>query len=208
MEESYLEKVWGESCVFLSPTFLAYLRLKYCLRDLEEISGRVLDVGCGGGGFSKGVKLYRPDLQIFGVDSNQKAIAAAKKDSLGVKFVQGDIYKLPFKEGFFDAVVVEDVLEHLKAPERALKEINRVLKKKGLFHAFVPLEGEWYTLYFWLGRVGWRAKKLLAGHIQDFTLQELKKLLQEGGFSIEAVAEQSIAFLNICKKLVIHTRIV
>ncbi len=75
---NYQQKTWGGSEVKLNLGYLAYLNLKYCLQDLKEIRGKVLDIGCGAGGFIKAVKHYRPDLQVFGVDASKIAIAKAK----------------------------------------------------------------------------------------------------------------------------------
>src|SRR3989344_4994951 len=112
----YEGKVWGSSNVRLSYSFLGYLKLKYVLEDIAGVNGRILDVGCGGGGFAKGIRVYRPDLEVYGVDINKNAIKKANVNSKGVHFKIGDIYKLPYKDSFFDVVVVADVLEHLEKP--------------------------------------------------------------------------------------------
>jgi len=39
---------------------------------------------------------------------------------------------LPFKSNSFDYAVLADVIEHVNQPEKILKEIKRVLKKKGI----------------------------------------------------------------------------
>lgn len=185
-------KVWGESPVRLSPKYLGFLRLKYTLDDLKEVRGngstgsppRVLDAGCGGGGFAKAVKHYRDDLEVYGVDIAKSAIAGAKKFPGGVKFQVGDLYKLPFEDGFFDAVVVEDVLEHLEKPYLALAEINRVLKRNSVFSAFIPLEGSFFSLHFWLEKLGWKAKEKHAGHIQKYNKKDVESSMKYGGFEI------------------------
>ena len=178
-------KIWGGSEIRLKPTYLAYLRLKYTLDDLKEVEGKVLDAGCGGGGFAKAVKYYRDDLDVYGADINTGAIAHAKRNSMGVKFEVGDLYSLPYKDSFFDAVIVEDVLEHLEHPPKALDEINRVLKRGGVFSAFVPLEGSVFSLHFCLEKLGWRSKEKLAGHIQKFNKSKLKSKFKDFGFKVE-----------------------
>ena len=88
----YEGKVWGSSNVRLSYSFLGYLKLKYVLEDIAGVNGRILDVGCGGGGFAKGIRVYRPDLEVYGVDINKNAIKKANVNSKGVHFKIGDIY--------------------------------------------------------------------------------------------------------------------
>ena len=176
---NYQKKIWGSTEIKLTPTYLGYLRLKYALEDFKGVSGRVLDAGCGAGGFAKAIKHHRPDLAVHGVDIAKDAIDFARKDTKGVVFSVGDLYKLSYKDRYFDGVVVEDVLEHLEKPEAVIKEISRVLKPKGTLSAFIPLEGEPYTLYFWFEKLGWRTKEKLAGHIQKFKLSKLTSLLKQ-----------------------------
>lgn len=173
------KKVWGGSEIRLSRKYLSFLKLKYCLEDLKKVRGRILDVGCGAGGFAKAIKFYRNDLEVYGIDISKKAILKAQKNPEGVIFKEGSIYKLPFKDGFFDAVSIEDVLEHLEDPEKGIIEIARVLKKGGVFQFFSPLEGELFSLYSLLYKFGWRKKEKFVGHIQRFKRSNLEELLQE-----------------------------
>ena len=49
-----------------------------------------------------------------------------------------DSHDLPFEDGFFDAVVVQAVLEHVVDPYRCVDEIFRVLRPAGLVYAETP----------------------------------------------------------------------
>ena len=49
-----------------------------------------------------------------------------------------DAHFLPFKDESFSQVVCTEVLEHLESPIQALREIKRVLKKKGVVFITVP----------------------------------------------------------------------
>lgn len=169
----------------LKPTYLGYLRLKYVLDDLANVKGKVLDIGCGGGGFAKSIKIYRPDLAVFGVDINKKAIKSAGKFDGGVSFKVGSLYNLPYDSETFDAVTILDVLEHLKFPSKALEEVFRVLKPKGVLTMYVPLEGAPSSIHYWLSKIGWKSKERLAGHIQKFNNNELRIMNQELGFNIK-----------------------
>ncbi|MCS7192030.1 MAG: class I SAM-dependent methyltransferase [Armatimonadetes bacterium] len=53
--------------------------------------------------------------------------------------VVGDAHALPFKTNSFDRVVVQEVLEHVRHPEKVLIEVKRVLKPKGRIYVEVPL---------------------------------------------------------------------
>jgi len=150
---------------------MAGLKLRYVLEDLKPITtGRLLDVGCGSGTMAKALKRERPELDVHGADFSASTIEAAQKDAQGVTFVQAPAEALPFDDGWFDAVTMFDVLEHVDDPARVLAEIARVLKPGGRFHIVLPLEGQPRTLYALIGcGTRWTAKVKYAGHIQIYS---------------------------------------
>lgn len=180
----YEGKLWGAHQVGLAPTYLGALRLRYCLDDLREVEGKILEVGCGGGAMARAIKAHRPDLHVHGCDISPNAIAAAREYADAVAYRLGDATDLPFESEEFDAVVILDVLEHLEHPERAIAEVHRVLKPEGVFHIFVPCEGDLHTLHGLLLRLGWRAKERTIGHVQQFRHADLQLILEQRGFRV------------------------
>ncbi len=93
--------------------------------------GKILDVGCGNCRnlfpFSK--------FDCYGVDFSENMIKEARKytskKNIKVNLKVDDANKLPFKDNNFDYVIAFAMLHHLKNPEDGVKEIGRVLKKKG-----------------------------------------------------------------------------
>lgn len=182
----YERKMWGTCGVDLNPKFLGATRLKYALAALKQISkGKVLEVGCGGGAFTRAIKRHRPELKIVGCDISQKVLAMAEEMGGGVNYQQADVYKLPFKDESFKAIVSFDVWEHLEKPEQAFKEAFRVLKPEGTFHFFVPIEGNRLTLYQLMPKKVYETKKVYTGHRQSYTKDGLFKLLSEVGFGVK-----------------------
>jgi ubiquinone/menaquinone biosynthesis C-methylase UbiE len=176
----YESKMWGSGKVKTSPFCFGASQLEFALEDIRNISGKALEVGCGAGGMAKAIKFYRPDLNVSGIDISKKAITEAKQSSQGVKFAQGDAYKLPFKDKSFDAVLMFDLLEHLDDPLKSLLEIRRVLKPRGVFSSFIPIEGSMFSIPGLIDKFfGYPAKKKYAGHIQQFTLSDLLTLLEK-----------------------------
>lgn len=87
---------------------------------------RILEIGSGGGYALKMIKALQ--VQYFPLDIalvNLKKLR--QRSSAPVSPVSGDIYRLPFKEGAFDTIILSEVLEHLDTPQEALKEVYRVL---------------------------------------------------------------------------------
>lgn len=77
-----------------------------------------LDVGCGG---------HIGKLAEYGLDAAPVSTFVIP-DYPREKFTQGNIYKMPFKANSFDYVVSAHVIEHLKKPITALREMIRVAK--------------------------------------------------------------------------------
>ena len=50
-----------------------------------------------------------------------------------------DLTKIPFEDNYFDLVISEDVFEHIKTPDKAFKEIDRVINKEGKHIFTVPI---------------------------------------------------------------------
>lgn len=89
---------------------------------------RILDAGCGIGNVTKN---YYNHFAIFGVDEQQSAINYCQQFCKGT-YVKGDLYKIPFDDNFFDAILFLDAIEHLTQPVLALQELARVLKPGGI----------------------------------------------------------------------------
>ena len=104
------------------------------IKKVEE--GKVLDVGCAYGFV---LQRFPASFQKFGIDVSEYAINVAKKRLPSAVFMVGNVEnKLPFKEDFFDIVILNDVLEHLGNPKAALENIHKVLKKDGVLYITTP----------------------------------------------------------------------
>jgi len=57
--------------------------------------------------------------------------------SPNVQFV-ADAHQIPLQDNFFDAVIVQAVLEHVLEPQTVVGEIHRVLKEDGMVYAETP----------------------------------------------------------------------
>lgn len=183
----YKDKTWGSSQIRLFPQYLQYLKLKYFLKDIKGVKGKVLDIGCGGGNMVEVIKFYRSDLEILASDISPEAIKRAKKRVGKVKFLVADACNLPLEDKTFVCVTMFDLLEHIRKPKKAIAEASRVLKPGGVFILFVPLENQPLTLYWLLYKLGWRGKQIHCGHIQRFDISRLRKIIEKEGFAIAKI---------------------
>ena len=85
---------------------------------------RLLDVGCGAGGFCD--MASKAGARVYGIDAAEALIAIAKKRTPDGRFCVGDMEALPYPEGSFDAVVGINSFGHAANPLHALQEARRV----------------------------------------------------------------------------------
>jgi SAM-dependent methyltransferase len=84
-----------------------------------------LDVACGTGNYT--TALAEAGLQAVGVDVSRQMLRSARTKSMAVPWVNGDAAALPYADASFQAAVCTMALHHLRQPERAFREIARVL---------------------------------------------------------------------------------
>ncbi len=177
-------------------------------RRFEEISkmitpvdGKVLDVGCADGVFTKVILDKTKASQVVGIDVLKTSINWAKKHwrrNRKMKFMVADTHKLPFKADSFDAVFSLEMLEHVFEPAKAVKEMRRVLKRDGYAIFLVPTENLLFRIIWFLwqfsGRMVWKDT-----HIQNYQNESLLQLTKQGGFKIEESKKFLLGMLHAVK---------
>ena len=106
-------------------------RYKFASRYVK--GKKVLDIACGTGYGSK-ILYDAGAIKVVGVDISNEAIefACTKYRIKNLEFKVGDIHNLDFSENYFDVITCFETIEHIGNQERALIELKRVLKPKGL----------------------------------------------------------------------------
>jgi len=102
--------------------------------------GTVIDLGCGTGTLTVGLKQRYPTARVIGLDADAMSLdyAQAKADAAGVdiEFYKGDAADLPFDAALADRVVSSLFFHHLRPDDkqRVLTQVARVLKEGGELH--------------------------------------------------------------------------
>ena len=95
----------------------------------------VLELATGTGLIAK--HIVNAAAHIEATDASAEMITEAKRDNRSAKlhFSVQDMFSLPYADGSFDAVIVSNALHIVPQPEKALREIGRVLKDDGVLIA-------------------------------------------------------------------------
>ncbi|OGH33369.1 MAG: hypothetical protein A3A47_03935 [Candidatus Levybacteria bacterium RIFCSPLOWO2_01_FULL_37_20] len=163
----------------VNPNFDAlptYGHIFYFESSKEFIKGKVvLDVGCWTGQLEH--LAYKSAKKMVGIDTNQQAIAFAKKNLPDVKFILARAEKLPFSNSYFDTVLLIGVIEHVpKGSEKeVLRQIHRVLKPGGILILSTDNKN--------LLSIIFDPAYFLIGH-RHYSMKEISKMLTETGFKI------------------------
>jgi SAM-dependent methyltransferase len=123
---------WGERVGGYHRFFAAITgRLVGPLLDAAAVSRgtRLLDVATGPG-YVAAAAADR-GASVVGVDVAEEMLALARSLHPGLELVRGDIERLPFEDGAFDAVVGNFVILHVGRPEACAAELARVLAPGG-----------------------------------------------------------------------------
>ena len=157
---------------------------------------RVLDIGCGNGLLLYNVRDKFDELCGIEFSGARAGIAAEALEGLNGDIRQGNIEeRLDWDDGYFDVIVLSDVIEHIVNLWPAMEEITRLLKPNGhvvistpniaslrarvsllmgVFPSSKPQEG--FKL-----RVD--AEPHDGGHVHYFTFSMLDRLFERYGYS-------------------------
>ncbi len=143
--------------------------------------GRVLDVGCGTGDTL--VSLRSLGWDVYGLDIDESAVKIARRRGLknASRGHWQNIAKFP--DGFFDAVRLYHVIEHLDDPGRCLSLIRKKLKAGGELLVGTPNAGSAVARTFGTYWYNLDAPR----HLFLFRPDNLSRLLRSTGFTISSI---------------------
>lgn len=160
-------------------------RAEWLVRLLPRGPARVLDAGCGTGGFIRALRNMHPDWTVAGVDQSPLACALARERT-AAEIAEGSITALPYGDGSFDAVTTGDVLYHVEDPTAALREFARVLRPGGALVVNEPA-------YRWL----WSYHDEAVESKHRFTRRDLMARLEAAGFAVKRAGYANLPALPL-----------
>jgi SAM-dependent methyltransferase len=168
--------------------------------DLDQIeaelrgfgAARVLDLGCGGGHVSYRAARLVAEVVACDVTPNMLDAVAATAAERGLSNIvtrQAAAEKLPFDDGYFDAVLCRFTTHHWQDMAAGLREARRVLKRAGravFVDSVVPADRTLDTHM--------QAIELLrdVSHVRSYSLAEWVAALSCAGFAVEGVTIRTL----------------
>jgi SAM-dependent methyltransferase len=164
-------------------------RLRRMLSAFEPVrrSGRLLEVGCGGGLFVR--TATAAGWEVWGTEVSPSC-AAILRPLLGDRLYQGTIEEAPFPLATFDGVALIEVIEHLPDPSVYVAAIARLLRPGGRLYMTTPNAAG--SAAHVLG-TRWRA--FTNEHLNYFDRRSLALLLDRHGFSDLRVTASNLDLL-------------
>ena len=153
-----------------------YRRIPKLVRAKE-----VLELATGPGVLAK--RIAPVTKRMLATDYSEGMIAEAKKGACpnNLRFEVADALSLPYADASFDAVIIVNALHLLPEPERALREIARVLRPDGILIApnFVKKRER-------LAGRCWELLLVLAGlrFTNQWTAEEYRAFLEKYGWEV------------------------
>jgi ubiquinone/menaquinone biosynthesis C-methylase UbiE len=192
------EKILNRNGISLNDVYLnarGYLDGIYAMVNRVNTQGVILDFGCGTGYISSLLSIKN---KVYGIDvANDEENIEVFKNNISVQksiwnelqahlsFYDGKI--LPYKDGFFDAVVCHASLEHVTDLRLSLSEINRVLKNNGkLFIYRLPIIKSY-------------SEKITKAHKVKYSQQGISKLIYQHNFLVNKIEYSDFMFWSVPK---------
>jgi SAM-dependent methyltransferase len=120
---------------------------KYSLKS----GSKILDVGCGKGFLLYEIQLLNPEVEIYGIDSSEYAIANMHPNLKGNFYKQLAQEYFQWEDKYFDLVISLGTFHNLHLPEleKAVTEVQRVGKNGYIMVESFRNEQEMFNLECW-----------------------------------------------------------
>lgn len=185
LAQSYEKNWWADRTETID---LSYL--KYYAEDLQRevatyininSTTKILEIGSG----PAGILTFLPSDNRYAVDPLEDYFSSIEQyrsfRDKNVRYQKAMGEHLPFDDSQFDFIIMDNVLDHTRAPGTVIAEMYRVLKNGGL----VYFRQNTYHLWGKGVRELMEVLKIDKGHPHTFLKSSLVRLLKKNHFTIE-----------------------
>ncbi len=158
----------------------------------------ILEVGCGTGRLFEAYQRINPGVTWCGLDVNLEAVRAAMDRGIVARCV--DVERDSIGDWIYvrdaDALILGDILEHLRDPWKVLKSLSSYVKPGGQVLASIPNVQHWSVILNLL-RGEWRYEDdglLDRTHLRFFTLESIKEMFASAGLQTFDIRGRQIGF--------------
>lgn len=166
-ETGFIDKIYQQI-----KSIMLQKKIKW-IEKIKPEQGKILDIGAGTGDFL--LKAKEKGWQTFGVEPNSGARKLSAKK--GVDLI-GNISPLP--DHHFDVITMWHVLEHVPDLEQQIKDLDRLLKPKGLLIIAVPNFKSYDAQKY---KEHWAAYDV-PRHLYHFSPESILQIFEPAGFSL------------------------
>lgn len=156
----------------------------------RQPGGRLLEVGCGKGGFLRQAEKH---FRVEGIDLSAYAVNRLKSH-FGDKVNVFNIEQRPLQVSEFDVVIAFNVLEHLQQPGKVVDKLFHALTSGGVLFGSVP------NNYGLVGGVATLLNNFFdRTHISTFTPETWERIFRQAGFTQVHFFGEITVGPNICR---------
>jgi glycosyltransferase involved in cell wall biosynthesis len=155
--------------------------------DAAQPGNRVLDIGCGQGYVAR--ELAAKGCHVTGMDQYSPE---PSPQTAGIDFIRWNLDRteFPVNVSAFDQIMMLDIIEHLKQPEKFMDELRfaAVCKRPEVIITTANIGFFVTRLMLFFGQFNYGRKGILdATHTRLFTFRSLKALLEQSGYTVRDV---------------------
>ena len=155
---------------------------------------RLVDFGCGHGDFAFELRRQRPSTEILGLELSDTGLAMAAEKVPQASFLKVDLSGSnpapPPWRYWGEYGVCSELLEHFDHPERVLSQMSHYLKPGAKLIVTVPA-GPLSAFHRYIG------------HRRHYRGEDLRQLLEEGGYRVEKLLRPGFPFFNLQRLLIV-----
>ena len=188
--KNFWDRNAGRYNCFMRKDQAAYEEIYELIRPIVRHK-TVLELAAGTGLIAK--HIVNAAAHIEATDASPEMIAEAKRENHSAKlhFSVQDMFCLPYADKSFDVVIVSNALHIVPQPEKALVEIQRVLKEDGVLiaptftHAGNSFSGKVRAFFMRMAGFPLRSK---------WTSEEYLRFLRQNGWTVRKSAVLKASF--------------